>query len=382
MREMSEDENIHFEAVQNALKIVKSTTQFSVVAIELLKTYLSTIDTENGFIVLNDDGSDKLKILIDLGDWFPSVEANPEWKELGKRVYNQGFPLYSNSFQATDKGGQRVTNLLITPIMAPHPIGLMGVLGKKDDFTDKDSLYSSIYSNIIAIAYQKSVSGMPESERETRMKIFEEIKNTSSQLAHGLRSPLQTIQNATYLLKMNPKREELLTMINESVRFSTSLLDSFRDYYRGYEIKKGEADINETINQSILAVDIPENIIVEKQLSEISVLSFDVNKMEIVVKNVIQNAVDAMPSGGTLTVESSETLGEVIIKITDTGIGIPPESEGDLFQPFGTHSKGIGLGLATCQRVLEAHNGSISYVSDLNNGTTFILSIPRAEFDG
>jgi signal transduction histidine kinase len=214
------------------------------------------------------------------------------------------------------------------------------------------------------------------------MKIFEEIKNTSSQLAHGLRSPLQTIQNATYLLKMNPKREELLTMINESVRFSTSLLDSFRDYYRGYEIKKGEADINETINQSILAVDIPENIIVEKQLSEISVLSFDVNKMEIVVKNVIQNAVDAMPSGGTLTVESSETLGEVIIKITDTGIGIPPESEGDLFQPFGTHSKGIGLGLATCQRVLEAHNGSISYVSDLNNGTTFILSIPRAEFDG
>jgi signal transduction histidine kinase len=382
MREMSEDENIHFEAVQNALKIVKSTTQFSVVAIELLKTYLSTIDTENGFIVLNDDGSDKLKILIDLGDWFPSVEANPEWKELGKRVYNQGFPLYSNSYQATDKGGQRVTNLLIAPIMAPHPIGLMGVLGKKGDFTDKDSLYSSIYSNIIAIAYQKSVSGMPESERETRRKIFEEIKNTSSQLAHGLRSPLQTIQNATYLLKMNPKREELLTMINESVRFSTSLLDSFRDYYRGYEIKKGEADINETINQSILAVDIPENIIVEKQLSEISVLSFDVNKMEIVVKNVIQNAVDAMPSGGTLTVESSETLGEVIIKITDTGIGIPPESEGDLFQPFGTHSKGIGLGLATCQRVLEAHNGSISYVSDLNNGTTFILSIPRAEFDG
>ena len=379
---MSEEtRNIHLKAVQSALKVAKSTNQFNVVAIELLKTYLSTIGTENGFVILIQDGSEKPETLIDIGDWLPSIEANPKWKGLERKAYDQGTPVYSNEFQALDKDGHRATNLLVAPIMAPHPIGLMGVLEKKDEFTDSDVMNSSIFSSILAVSYQKSTSGIPESERETRMKIFDEIKNTSSQLAHGLRSPLQTIQNATYLLKMNPKKDELLTMINESVRYSTHLLDSFRDYYRGHEIKKGEADINETINQAIQDLEISENISIVKKLTEISVIAFDVNKMEKVVKNVIQNAVDAMPSGGTLTVESFETPKEVILKITDTGIGIPPESEGNLFQPFSIHSKGIGLGLATCQRVLEAHRGSISYVSDLNNGTTFILTIPKANLE-
>ena len=379
---MSEEEkNVHLKAVQRALKIVHSTNQFNVVAIELLKLYKSSSGTENGFIVLFKDGSENLDILIDTGDLIPSIEATPKWRELGKKAYDQGTPVYSNDFPSSDKDGNNATNLLIAPIVAPHPIGLIGVVGKKEDFTDEDVLNSSIFSDFLSLSYQKSTYGIPESERETRIKIFEEIKNTSSQLAHGLRSPLQTIQNATYLLKINPKRDELLNMINESVRYSTHLLDSFRDYYRGHEIKKGVADINETINQAIQDIDIPENISVVKKLSDVSLLPFDVNKMEIVVKNVLQNAVDAMSSGGTLTAESLETGQEVIVRISDTGIGISPESEGDLFEPFGSHAKGIGLGLATCQRVLEAHRGSISYVSDLNNGTTFILTLPKTDID-
>lgn len=373
--------NIHLKAVQSALKVVQSTNQFNVVAIELLNLYKSSSETENGFVVLFKDDSENLDILIDTGDWLPSIEANPKWRELGKKTYDQGTPVYSNDFPSSDKEGNKATNLLISPIVAPHPIGLLGVVGKKEGFTDEDILNSSIFCGLLSVSYQKSTYGIPESERETRMKIFEEIKNTSSQLAHGLRSPLQTIQNATYLLKINPKRDELLNMINESVRYSTHLLDSFRDYYRGHEIKKGKADINETINQAIQDIDIPGNISVVKKLSKVSLIPFDVNKMEITVKNVIQNAVDAMSSGGTLTAESSETSQEVIIRISDTGIGISPESEGDLFQPFSSHSKGIGLGLATCQRVLEAHRGSISYVSDLNNGTTFILTIPKTDLD-
>jgi signal transduction histidine kinase len=93
--------------------------------------------------------------------------------------------------------------------------------------------------------------------------------------------------------------------------------------------------------------------------------------------NLIKNAVDAMPDGGKLTITSERANGKVKIAFADTGMGISEENLKKLFGPlFTTKAKGMGLGLAICKRVVEAHGGMISVESVVGKGTVFTIIIP------
>jgi len=84
-----------------------------------------------------------------------------------------------------------------------------------------------------------------------------------------------------------------------------------------------------------------------------------------------------MPQGGTLEISSEESDGSVHITFSDTGTGIPKEVVENLWKPLQTtKAKGIGLGLAICKRLVDAHNGTISVESTVGKGTTFTVGIP------
>ncbi|MBD3172519.1 GHKL domain-containing protein [Candidatus Bathyarchaeota archaeon] len=94
--------------------------------------------------------------------------------------------------------------------------------------------------------------------------------------------------------------------------------------------------------------------------------------------NLLTNAVQAMPEGGELTVSGSKEGNSSIITISDKGVGISEENMGKLFTPlFTTKAKGTGLGLAVCNRIVDAHNGNIFVESDEGVGTTFKIILPR-----
>jgi signal transduction histidine kinase len=106
-------------------------------------------------------------------------------------------------------------------------------------------------------------------------------------------------------------------------------------------------------------------------------MSADSAKMQRVIVNLIDNAIDAMPQGGTLTVSSSEVDGIVEISVADTGTGMTQEVVQKLWVPlFTTKQKGMGLGLPICKRIVEAHGGSISVQSILGKGSTFTVKLP------
>jgi signal transduction histidine kinase len=93
--------------------------------------------------------------------------------------------------------------------------------------------------------------------------------------------------------------------------------------------------------------------------------------------NIVLNAMDAMPDGGTLEILTLQGSDKVRIDVVDTGIGIPPEDLNRLFEPFfTTKSQGTGLGLANAKRVLEQHGGDIQSKSAVGQGTTMSLWLP------
>jgi signal transduction histidine kinase len=106
------------------------------------------------------------------------------------------------------------------------------------------------------------------------------------------------------------------------------------------------------------------------------------NQLETALINIVVNAVHAMgEAGGTLTVGTAATGGELEITVSDEGPGIPESIRGSLFEPFVTtkpEGKGTGLGLSTVLMVVERHNGRVSFHSDAGRGTTFRITLPAA----
>ena len=99
-----------------------------------------------------------------------------------------------------------------------------------------------------------------EEMEEIERHVIEKMGHISSELAHDLRSPLQTIQNAVYLLQKSPDNEMLFEMVRQSLKQATGILDSFRDYYKGYIINSLEIEASKIANLAISNSEIPDNI--------------------------------------------------------------------------------------------------------------------------
>jgi signal transduction histidine kinase len=99
-----------------------------------------------------------------------------------------------------------------------------------------------------------------------------------------------------------------------------------------------------------------------------------------VLLNLVQNAMDAMPQGGTLTLRGRQQAATVYLDVCDTGIGIPPERIAQIFEPLHTTKPGgTGLGLYIVKEIIAAHGGQVAVQSTVNYGATFTIALPLAE---
>jgi signal transduction histidine kinase len=109
------------------------------------------------------------------------------------------------------------------------------------------------------------------------------------------------------------------------------------------------------------------------------ILVADKDQLRRVFVNILRNSVQAMDRGGAITVETERNASEGVIRVRDTGPGIPEELRSKVFQPnFSTKTEGMGLGLALSQRIIEDLNGRIELESAVGQGTTMIITVPLA----
>lgn len=207
----------------------------------------------------------------------------------------------------------------------------------------------------------------------------------SAGMAHEIRNPLGSIKGAVEILKddyqPDEAKYEFIQILQKETDRLNHIVQEFLGFARPKQPEFQYADLNEAI-ESVLTLTAQEakkaGVKVEKKLDpSIGRRSLDAGLLKQAFLNLILNAIQAMPSGGVLTVESGLREDAVVVKIADTGIGISDENRKKLFSPFFTTKKsGTGLGLAITYRIVQNHRGTVDVKSEPGKGTAFSVKIP------
>ncbi|MGE0645765.1 MAG: nitrogen regulation protein NR(II) [Nitrospira sp.] len=225
-------------------------------------------------------------------------------------------------------------------------------------------------------------------QRKERLAAMGEL---IGRIAHEIRNPLGSVELFASMLRrdlaQNSPEKQYAGQISEAVQSMDRLLANLLLYTRPTRLARGWHHAKSLISDSIkLAAHVITKVPVEIRLDldqDLPSLWCHEGQLKQVVVNLVVNAVQAMPTGGLLTVslgkEPSPTLGTAAVRLTvrDTGLGIDPEHRSRMFDPFfTTKDEGTGLGLAIVHSIVEAHQGRIDVESTVGQGTTFAIVLP------
>jgi two-component system cell cycle sensor histidine kinase/response regulator CckA len=205
-------------------------------------------------------------------------------------------------------------------------------------------------------------------------------------VAHEVRNPLQIIQAGVETLEqISPQdtQQEILEELRLGVDVLNATISQLLDFARRPEFEIGPVKVREVVDYSLRSIERKlRNIHLHTHyMPEQANILVDKEKFAPVLINVVQNAVEAMPSGGDISITSNsfEQDGEKWARITiaDSGCGIPQEALERMSEPFFTTKLGgIGLGLSICRKITQAHRGSINIKSKENEGTIVEIVVP------
>ncbi len=234
---------------------------------------------------------------------------------------------------------------------------------------------------------------MEDQERQRLLSQYAEIAQLAGGLAHEIRNPLGTMKLTLELLVEDVQDSEAvrdrrmltkLRKVQAECEHLNDILDAFLQFSRAGELQLVDSDLNGVVREFIdfyrptaaeYKVDISPHL-----ESDLPLVRLDRSLMKQVLQNLAQNAIQAMPSGGLLELQTYQRDGRVRLEFIDTGHGMDEKTRSKLFQVFfSTKPTGSGLGLPTVRKIVEAHNGTISCESALGKGTRFSIALPALQ---
>lgn len=297
---------------------------------------------------------------------------------------------------------------IIVPVH--HMQNLMGVIVllsyQKRELNEEIEILEAIssqLSNAITRAelYQKNIRTVNELKntlkelKETQIQLINSEKMASlgqlvAGVAHEINTPVASIKsNNGIVAKLlntieDAELKEMLTDINEidkeAVSRISSIVTSLKKFVRLDEAELQEADINKELDLTLDLIrhETKNRIEVIKNYGEIPVIKCFPNMLNQVFTNILINACQAIEGSGKITITTEYNNKKLIVKIKDTGRGIPRNQLNKIFTAgFTTKSSGVGtgLGLAICLKIIEKHNGEIIVNSEVGKGSEFIITI-------
>jgi signal transduction histidine kinase len=213
------------------------------------------------------------------------------------------------------------------------------------------------------------------------------IGKLTAGVAHEINNPLGGLLNCIYHFKrgdLPPERQkEYLQLMEDGIKRIQKTVTNLLEYAHTTNLERSPTDFNFIIEKSLSLLDYQirkKQIEVVKEIQE-KLLSIEVdrNQMSQVFMNIFLNSIQAMEGGGTLRIAAVISDGRLVVKISDTGKGIPEDILPKVFDPFFTtkgESKGTGLGLWVTQGIVERHGGTIQLSSQEGKGTTVEIQFP------
>lgn len=249
-----------------------------------------------------------------------------------------------------------------------------------EDITAKEEELRQNYEEL-----SKSQQALRETQEELiRKEKLAVLGKLSGGVGHELRNPLAAIKNSAYYLNLalenpDPEVKESIGIINKEVARCEDIISSLLDFARQKAPVQRTVSVNSVLKEALSRYNIPENItVINNSAGDIRDIQADPDKLMQVFGNLITNAYQAMPDGGTLTIASENTGPDrVTVTVTDTGTGITEENRKKMFEPlFTTKAKGIGLGLVVSKMIIDAHGGRIDVQSVPGKGAAFTVTLP------
>ena len=271
-----------------------------------------------------------------------------------------GRTLYKTPVRAGDEG--RILNFTISPLITRGKQA-QGAVVLFEDITE----------------YLRLEARLNEMER------LATVGQMTATIAHELRNPLTALRAAADMLMqeddLSDAQRFYIEIIHAESHRLAELADEFLEFARPFQFVI-QPTLLKPIVQRVLSVQEPylkaAGVQARLECPDELIAPVDAARLEQALRNLIQNAVQAMPDGGTLTLRAYETDKQVAIAVQDTGLGVPEELRERIFTPFfTTRTRGTGLGLSIVKKIVEGHNGRMTLECPPEGGSIFTLWLPK-----
>jgi len=276
----------------------------------------------------------------------------------------QDFRLLSEATLEVPGGGKKIFDIARTPLLdnALRPYGTIIVF---EDITEKISLQQRLLTSEKLASIGLLSAGVAH-------EINTPLTGISSYI-QMLQKKLTDTHYAQILEKVEAQTDRVARIIKNLLAFARNPSDT--SFHR--------VDIKESLEEILSLIDYKlknMNIRLDLELNPIPPIHAQGERLQQVFINIILNALDAMPQGGTLGIRLTEGEGQAIVRISDTGTGIKPEHLTHIFDPFFTTKgigKGTGLGLSISYAIVKEHDGHIQVASEIGKGSAFTITLPK-----
>lgn len=282
---------------------------------------------------------------------------------------------------------KELKGVLAVPCLLEDRLIAVFVLGPKlseDRYTEEDLRLLEVLANQAAItldhtrSYEKIKTDLDVAQRQLeRSQRLVSLGTLTAGVTHEIRNPLTVIRSETERLANEARDLAYLKQFRNLLLKHIDRISGIVERMLGLAKEKTRQEIDINLNDvinSTLELFGSSSVTVKKELSSIPAIKGDPQELQEVFVNLIQNAVEAMPGGGTLTIKTYTGDRRVIVEVSDTGKGIPEEIREKIFDPFySTRHEGVGLGLSIVYRIIREHGADIKVTSEVGKGTTFKL---------
>ena len=303
-----------------------------------------------------------------------------------RKIFEEGASFDRHEYVFTNLEGKPTwVELIVTPIKDKDG-NVIAALELTVEITEKKLMQNKLqeYSQKLEQLVAKRTEQLKQAQAELlKSERLAAIGELAAMIGHDLRNPLTSIMGATYYLKTNQsaqqteKRAEMLTVIDKAIEYSNKIISDLLEYSRELNLKLTAITPKELLKEALAVVKVSPGIqIIDKTSNSVEV-KVDTGKIMRAFINLINNAIDAMPDGGVLTITSKHAKDKWQIIFSDNGMGMSKKTLSRLWSPlFTTKAKGMGFGLAISKRTVEAHGGKISVKTQVGKGTIFTITLP------